>query len=269
MNKIQWTDKTDNPIKAEGGGWYCEKCSPGCQNCYSEKMNLNSWFKGNGQPFRPTKAGPPKMVLDTEMLAAWARARKPKKRFICSMTDMFGEWVSDLALFKIFDAMAAAPRQTFQILTKRPERAATWLKYQLAGQQLPSNIWLGASAEDQQRLDERLQYLIETPVQTRFLSLEPLLGPITLPVPNDIGWVIIGGESGSNARPMDLGWVGSILDQCRAANIPVFIKQLGTAWAKEVGAKHPKGGNSDEWPHNFCTRMWPGDSWSEMAGGGE
>jgi protein gp37 len=254
-------------------------------------MNKGSWYSwANGQPYKPTKGGPPKMVLDTKMLASWARARKPKKRFVCSMTDIFGEWVPDEMILQILDAMTAAPEQTFQVLTKRPEHMAymahQWILSR-GGWQLPPNIWLGISAEDQQRLDERLIWLIRTQAQTRFLSLEPLLGPIIFPdsdsdtammlqednpaqilEPIDyIDWVIIGGESGPNARPMNLDWLRDILDQCRAANIPAFVKQLGTAWAKEVGAKDTKGGNPDEWPPDFRVRMWPGDSWADMPGG--
>lgn len=272
MSKIEWTDTTDNPLRLATGGHYCEKVSPGCMNCYAEVMNQSGWYSwANGQPYRPTEAGPPKMALNTEMLASWARARKPKKRFVCSMTDLFGHWVTKEAIYDILSAMAAAPKQTFQILTKRPEWALRevyqWLAVRQMYQVLPANIWLGISAEDQQRLDERLQYLIETPVQTRFLSLEPLLGPITLPVPNDIDWVIIGGESGPNARPLNINWIRDILEQCRMANIPVFIKQLGTAWTREVGARHPKGGDWAEWHPDFWVQMWPGESWDEMAGG--
>lgn len=271
MNKIQWTDTTDNPLHVATGGHYCEKVSPGCMECYAEVMNQSGWYSwANGQPYKTTKDGPPEMALDTEMLAAWARARKPKKRFICSMTDMFGEWVPDGMIFEILDAMATAPKQTFQILTKRPERVGGLVAEFLAWNglaKLPPNIWLGVSAEDQKRLDERLQWLIETPAQTRFLSLEPLLGPLALRSLQDIDWIIIGGESGPDARFMNLEWICSILDQCRAANVPVFIKQLGTAWAKDVGAKHRKGGDWEDWHPDFWIRMWPRESWADMPGG--
>ncbi len=271
MSKIQWTDLTQNPLRVATGGHYCEKVSPGCQFCYAESMNMNPWFKGNGQPYKPTKAGPPEMVLDAEMLASWARARKPKKRFICSMTDMFGEWVPDGMIFEILDAMGAAPKQTFQILTKRPERmahlAARWM-YENKITVFPANIWFGASAENQKTFLNRFPWLFSTAAQTQFLSLEPLLGPINLGINfHGIDWVIIGGESGPNARPIDLAWVEDILDQCRMANVPVFVKQLGSAWAKEVGAKHPKGGDWTEWHPDFWAQMWPGESWADMAGG--
>jgi protein gp37 len=168
------------------------------------------------------------MDLNIEMLKSWARMRKPHKIFVGSMTDVFGEWIPDWIIFSLFDAMAAAPRQTFQLLTKRPERmAATIQKWQgrtpFFSTWMPQNIWLGISAEDQQRFDERMPWLAKTPASLRFLSLEPLLGPITLPDPDSvinmaiqegdnpiftaepidyIDWVIIGGESGPNARSL-------------------------------------------------------------------
>lgn len=267
MSKIEWTDLTQNPLKRADGGNYCEKISPGCANCYASDLNSKSTrFGGNGRPFSGSNQSRPEMVLDVEMLEKWGRMRKAKKIFLCSMTDMFGEWVPDEMIFQMLDAMAAAPAQTFQILTKRPERVgglvAEWLAWN-GKDILPSNIWLGISAEDQRRLDERLQYLVETQAQTRFLSLEPLLGSIKLHSLQDVDWIIIGAESGADARPMDLEWVQDILDQCQAANVPAFIKQLG----KKFGYDHPKGGNWNEWHPDFWVRMWPENSWADMAGG--
>jgi protein gp37 len=284
MSKIQWTDKTANPIKRLGGGNYCELTSPGCANCYASLLNSRGTrFGGNGLAFGGSNQERPEMVLNVEMLKSWARMRKPHKIFVGSMTDVFGEWIPDWIIFSLFDAMAAAPRQIFQILTKRPERAcnaiADWL-YDVGLDQLPPNIWLGISAEDQQRFDERMPWLAKTPAAVRFLSLEPLLGPITLPdsdgvvnmamqegdnpiftaEPIDyIDWVIIGGESGPSVRPMNLDWVEDILTQCLKANIPAFVKQLGAAWAGANDATHSKGGDPDEWPEEFQVRMFPGD----------
>jgi protein gp37 len=264
MSKIQWTDKTANPLKAQGGGNYCEKISPGCANCYASVLNgKGDRFGGNGKSFggvRPEVR--PEMTLNTEMLAKWARMRKPKRHFVGSMTDVFGEWVPDEMVFDLFDAMADAPMQTFQILTKRPERLALltkWLPWNGLST-LPSNIWIGTSAEDQRRLEERLPYLIRSEAQVKFLSLEPLLGSIDLGY-IDIDWVIVGGESGPNARPfgprlsrpLDLIWFYRIIDQCDWINIPVFIKQ--------VGASHSKGGDPSEWPEILRVRMFPGDNW--------
>jgi protein gp37 len=280
MSKIQWTDKTQNPLKVKTGGNYCELVSPGCANCYASGINKNPFFGGNGLAYGGSNQERPEMTLNTDMLASWARMRKSKKHFVCSMTDMFGEWVPDTYIFDILSAMAQASRQTFQILTKRPERmcyeVGIWLRQNGLGQ-IPANIWLGISAEDQKRYSERIIWLSRSLAQTRFLSLEPLLGPIDLTITHyrpEIGpfarpirltdWVIIGGESGPNARarPLDLAWIEDILRQCSAANIPVFVKQLGSAWAKAPG-NHSKGGDPDEWPEHLRVRMFPGEAWSE------
>jgi protein gp37 len=268
MSKIQWTDKTQNPLKVKAGGNYCEMISPGCANCYASLLNSRGdRFGGNGKPYGGANSAAPEMTLNTDMLASWARMRKPKKHFICSMTDLFGDWVPDTYIFNILSAMAQAPRQTFQILTKRPEgmcyEVGAWLWQNGLGQ-LPANIWLGISAEDQKRYDERVIWLARFLAQVSFLSLEPLLAPIDLGDLQGIDWVIIGGESGPNARarPLDLGWIEDIIGQCRAANIPAFVKQLGSAWAKAPG-NHSKGGVPDEWPEHLRVRMFPGDVWSE------
>jgi protein gp37 len=263
MSSIEWTDRTVNPIKRADGGNYCEKVSPGCANCYASGLNAKgSRFGGNGKHFggvRPEAR--PEMGLNIDMLQKWGRMRSPKKIFVGSMTDIFGQWVPDWMGFALFDAMLAARSQTFQILTKRPERAVTviadWLR--MAGRhQLPENIWLGISSETQATLDERLPSIIRARAQVIFLSIEPILGPITLFAPDMIDWVIIGGESGPGARPLDLEWVHGILRQCQDANIPAFVKQLGSRWD---GTAHGKGGDPDEWSENLRVRMFPGDTW--------
>lgn len=263
---IEWTDTTDNPIKRADGGNYCEKITKGCKNCYASDLNSKGTrFGGNGQSFggvRPDTR--PKMTINTEMLAKWARMRKPKKHFVGSMTDVFGEWVPNKMIFALLDAMATAPMQTFQVLTKRPERCPGLIDKWLAWNglpKLPENIWLGTSAENQRYLDERLRWLMLAQAQVRFLSLEPLLGPIEIGQSSPVDWVIIGGESGSKARPLDVDWVSDILEQCKAANIPAFVKQLGSHWAGETGAIHSKGGDPDEWPEALRVRMFPGNTW--------
>ncbi len=287
MTKIQWTDKTANPLKRQDGGNYCEKISPGCQNCYASELNSKGTrFGGNGMPFGGANQERPEMSLNVEMLQSWRRMRKPKKIFVGSMTDIFGGWIPDWMLFSLLDAMSQAALQPFQLLTKRPERMVevvqTWQAQQpFFNVSMHDNIWLGISAEDQRRLDDRLIWLIRPPAQVRFLSLEPLLGPILLPDPDSdtalrmqeddercivfpidtIDWVVIGGESGPNARPMDLDWAEDILAQCRAANIPAFVKQLGSHWAKATGASHSKGGDPDEWPEYLRVRMFLGEAW--------
>jgi protein gp37 len=266
MSDIQWTDITANPIKVKAGGNYCEKVSPGCANCYASGLNSKGTrFGGNGHRFggvRPEAR--PEMTLNVDMLQKWGRARKPRKIFVGSMTDVFGEWVPDWMIFTLFDAMAVAPSQTFQILTKRPERALSttvdWLPYPNRAS-LPYNTWIGISAEDQKRYDERTPLLAKIPTRVRFLSLEPLLCPVEINPELPIDWVIIGGESGPNSRPLEIEWIESILRQCQAAQIPAFVKQLGTYWAKENGAKHSKGGDPDEWLPGIRVRMFPGEVW--------
>src|SRR5262245_62535311 len=114
---IEWTDITDNIIVVEGGGWWCRRISPGCDHCYAEALNQNTFFGGNKLPYRGTA---PSLKLRTEIIDGWARLRKPKKHFVSSMTDIFGEWVSREMIFAFLDGMRAAPLQTFQLLTKRP-----------------------------------------------------------------------------------------------------------------------------------------------------
>jgi protein gp37 len=191
---------------------------------------------------------------------------KSKKIFVGSMTDIFGEWVPDWMIFALLGAMTRTPRQIFQLLTKRPERAGevigSWLRHAGRGQ-LPANIWLGTSAENQATYNERIKWLNRCLAQIRFVSLEPLLAPIWLDYINELDWVIIGGESGPNARPIDGDWILDILEQCKVANIAAFVKQLGSHWAKRVGATDSKGGNPDEWPGSLGAgvRMFPGEEW--------
>ena len=285
VSKIEWTDQSANPIKEVGGGNYCIPISPGCKNCFASCLNSKGTrFGGNGKPFGVRPEGHPEMTLNTEMLAKWSRMRKPKKHFVGSMTDIFGEWVRAQYICEMLDNMRAAHLQTFQLLTKRPERLPGLLEYWLGYNgldQLPANIWIGTSAENQEWLDKRLIWLIRAKAQVSFLSLEPLLGPIymfdvdgpaSMGMSDDnpqrilwpcdmIDWVIIGGESGPGGRSMDLQWVADILDQCREAGIPAFVKQLGSHWARRVGAKHKKGGDPNEWPEWARVRMFPGEVW--------
>jgi protein gp37 len=269
MSKIQWTDRTQKPIKRADGGNYCELISPACANCCASLLNSRgTCFGGNGQPYGGSNQAKPEMALNVDMLRSWARMRKSKKIFVGSMTDIFGEWVPDWMIFGMFDAMVAAPHQTFQLLTKRPGRASgvvrDWLYYNGRGQ-LPKNIWLGISAENQATYDERILWLGRCLAQVRFISLEPLLGRIIF---NSrymwaYEWVIIGGESGPNARPLKIEWVESILRQCSAANIPAFVKQLGSHWARRdpFGAGNSKGGDPVVWPEHLRVRMFPGEAW--------
>lgn len=266
MTEIQWTDLTRNPIKEASGGNYCIPISSGCKNCYASLLNSKGTrFGGNGRRFGVRPEGHPEMSLNTEMLLAWTRMTKSKRIFVGSMTDIFGEWVPDWMLFALFQAMDQSPFQTFQFLTKRPARAAevigSWLRHVGLGQ-LPANIWLGTSAEDQATYDDRIKWLSRCLAQIRFLSLEPLLGPINLGGDiKEVDWVIVGGESGPRARPLDLEWIYDILVQCNRAEISTFVKQLGSHRAKQGDVTHSKGGDPDEWPKALRVRMFPGQTW--------
>lgn len=251
---IEWTDVTDNIIAAVGGGWWCRKISPGCAHCYAETLNQNSFFKGNKLKY----AGePPPLFLRKDVCDGWARQRVPKRHFVASMTDIFGDWVPQEWIFYFLDAMAAAQLQTFQVLTKRPGIARgaimAWL-LERGLTCLPANIWLGTSVENQGTAEERIPVLLEIPAAVRFLSCEPLLGPVNLrrvddrdnntcdaltggwgidgrghtgPRDQRIHWVIVGGESGKRARTIDTLWARWLMEQCTDAGTPFFMKQMG------------------------------------------
>ncbi|MBE9036026.1 DUF5131 family protein [aff. Roholtiella sp. LEGE 12411] len=255
---IEWTDQTDNIIRVKGGGWWCHKVSEGCKNCYSEKLNQNSFFGGNKLPYSGLA---PELELDTETIRRWGFQRKSKNHFVASMTDVFGEWVPRHWQHEMLDGMFAAPKQTFQILTKRPEIMLSSMDEWLSRRgldKLPSNIWVGTSTENQQTADKRIPILLQIPAVVRFLSCEPLLGEIDLKIiPN---WVICGGESGPNSRPCHIEWINSIVQQCQQSNTKVFVKQLG-ANAKFGGqqfqTRDKKGGDIEEFPEQLRIREFP------------
>ncbi len=249
-SRIVWTDATWNPIRAisrEGSaGWHCEHVSEGCRHCYAEGMN--SRF-GTAIPYARQWRETARHVLNDKVLVQPMRWRNPRLIFVGSMTDVFGEWVTDEMLDRVFTVMALLPQHTFQVLTKRPERmfaaikrigrsieileaqarkmgwTLKWMDYGLVPFPLP-NVWLGVSVEDQASADARIPHLINTPSVLHFLSAEPLLGPVNLGAASQrLGWVICGAESGPQARPMHLDWVRSLRDQCAASEVPFFFKQ--------------------------------------------
>jgi len=236
---IEWTDQSANPIrarhKATGNvGWHCVMPSPGCAHCYSH--TLNGRF-GTGLPYNKRSEDEIDLFLDLKSMEKLHRQRRPAKVFLCDMTDLFGEFVPFEWIDRIFELIAVSGQHTFQILTKRPTRMAEYFR---GGRPMLGNVWLGVSVEDQQRADERIPALLQIPAAVRFLSVEPLLAPVSLTdatrwenkahwwgknIRDYLHWVIIGGESGHGARPCDLAWIRSIRDQCQAAGVPVFIKQ--------------------------------------------
>ena len=214
---IEWTEATWNPVTG------CTQISPGCANCYA--LRFAERFRGvPGHPYeqgfdvqmRPERLGQP---------LAWKR---PRTIFVNSMSDLFHEDVADDFVAEVFDVMRRAHWHTFQVLTKRPERAAA-LAPRLPW---PDNVWLGVSVENQ-RWTTRIDALREIGARVRFLSCEPLLGPLALDLAG-IHWVIVGGESGPGARPMRPEWARAVREQCVDAGVPFFFKQWGAHDASGV-----------------------------------
>lgn len=230
---IEWTDETDNIIVVESGGWWCRKLSPECANCYAEELNDKDFFRGNHLRYIG-KA--PTLRLRRDLIEKWARQRVARKHFVASMTDVFGDWVERSWQFEMLDGMLAAPLQTFQILTKRAGVMLKAVKLWMAARGItkpPSNIWLGFTAGDQKRFDERWQHMKALAAMgwTIFVSCEPLLGPINLPADflalGSRAQVIVGGESGKKARPLHPDWVRALRWQCFVNGVAFFFKQWG------------------------------------------
>lgn len=215
-SSIEWTDATWNPVRG------CTKISPGCTHCYAETFAE----RFRGVPGHPYEQGfdlrlvPEKL---TEPLA-W---RKPRTVFVNSMSDLFHKEVPDEYIEAVVRVMQLADWHTYQVLTKRSDRLLALLSSKLASAAAAQHIWWGVSVEDRKYGVPRIAHLQKAPAAVRFLSIEPLLedlGPIDL---SGIRWVIVGGESGAGARPMNRAWVRSIRAQCRAAGVAFFFKQWG------------------------------------------
>lgn len=268
VSDIQWTEETWNPVRG------CKPVSPGCAHCYAEPLTARLEAMGHQGYAGLTKIGTgPKRRVWTgefrevpEMLDVPLRKRKPTTWFVNSMSDLFGEGVSNEFISAVFGVMAATPLHTYQALTKRAERLPEWVAWVakrivdgrrmfphdddgwMARQLFRSsvcrypvrdvpqnhggawplpNVWLGVSVEDRKHGLLRIEHLRRTPAAVRFLSIEPLLEDLGQIDLTDIHWVIVGGESGPGARPFDLAWARSIRDQCKAAGVPFFFKQAG------------------------------------------
>ena len=237
-SRIEWTDETWNPVTG------CTKVSDGCRHCYAERMaHRFGWDFG-------------RVTVHEDRIGLPLRWRRPRRCFVCSMGDLFHPDVAPSTVARILDVMCCdrAERHTFQILTKRPffwRKFVFWLSenwpshspicralFTIADEsgvvthepKFPSNIWMGISAENQAAYDARIDATHEFPTWVTFLSLEPLLGPINLNIDaHPIGWVIVGGESGGNARPMDPRWAADIREECADHGVPFFMKQLSQA----------------------------------------
>jgi protein gp37 len=216
---IEWTDATWNPVTG------CTKISPGCKNCYAERLAARLQAMEN-----PRYQKGFSVTLQPDLLALPLRWRQPKRIFVNSMSDLFHEAIPEDFIRRVFEVMARADRHVFQILTKRSGRLAS------LAPRLPwsLNIWQGVSVENA-RYTTRIDHLRTVPAAVRFLSIEPLLGPIpNLPLAG-IDWVIVGGESGPGRRPMAAAWAREIRDQCVMAGVPFFFKQWGGRTPKAAG----------------------------------
>jgi protein gp37 len=334
QTSIEWTAGPDgkpgaswNPIRArrlttpgaDGGlGWHCEIVSPGCEHCYAQAINKRL---GTGLPYRVPYREEAEIILDEKALNAPLHWRKPRRIFLCSMSDLFGEWVPDETIDQVFAIAALCPQHTFIVLTKRAARMRDYLSGSGLAQErrdhiavealdlrdslgerrgllwfsdkqcliqhdrwpLP-NVWLGVSVEDQRRADERIPHLLASPAAVRFVSYEPALAPVDftrLSVSGDLldalrgygedpgsqtgalNWIIVGGESGPGARPFNIEWGRSVVEQCKAAGVACFVKQIGSlplayGYPLERGQHSDrKGGDPAEWPDDMRVREFP------------
>ena len=226
VTSIEWTHRTWNPVTG------CTKVSQGCKHCYAERLANRFWGE---RPFSEIRIHP-------ERLDQPRGIRRPSMIFVNSMSDLFHSDVSESFILRVFDVMLKCPQHTFQILTKRSERLAE------IGPRLPwrPNIWIGVSVENDAEL-RRIDHLRRVPGMVRFLSLEPLIGPLPALDLHGIHWVIVGGESGPRARPIEGNWVKSIRRQCREAGVPFFFKQWGGA-IKSRSGRLLDGRTYDEFP---------------------
>ncbi len=218
-SKIEWTDATWNPVTG------CNKISPGCKNCYAERLSKRLKATGMAK-YRNGFA----VTLHPDTLEIPLRWRKPRSIFVNSMSDLFHDEVPVAFIEQVFDVMTRAHWHRYQVLTKRPERVAC-LNSQLPW---PDQVWMGASVESQDYI-HRIDQLRETDAAIKFLSLEPLLGPLPNLELDGIDWVIVGGESGPGARPMEGDWARDIRDQCQAAGVAFHFKQWGGVFKKRHG----------------------------------
>jgi protein gp37 len=232
QSAIEWTDSTWNPTTG------CTKVSPGCAHCYIERTPP---FRIAGRQFVKGRI-PLRLHFDRlELPLLW---RKPQRVFVNSMSDLFHEQTPECFIGDVFETMARADWHQFQVLTKRSARLRT-LAPSLPW---PRNVWQGVSVENQKFL-HRIDDLLTVPAAVRFLSLEPLLGPLPDLSLDGIHWVIVGGESGPKHRPVDPGWVREIRDQCVDAHVPFFFKQWGGKTAK-AGGRTLDGRTWDQYPRS-------------------
>jgi protein gp37 len=234
--KIEWTDTTWNPVRG------CTKISPGCKHCYAETF---------AERFRGVKGHPYERGFDLRLVPekllepfSWTQ---PSMVFVNSMSDLFHADVPDDFIVRVATVMMSTNWHTYQILTKRSDRLREMLNGALGFATRSPHIWWGVSVEDIRYGLPRIEHLRNTPAQVKFLSIEPLLEDLGLINLLNIDWVIVGGESGRDARPMQEAWVDNLLQQCRSADVPFFFKQWGGVQKKKNG-RRLHGRTHDEFP---------------------
>jgi protein gp37 len=243
---IEWTEATWNPIAG------CTIVSPGCTNCYAMRMAARlqamdmKKYAGTTRKSGRRHVWTGRVNIDPDALSAPLRWRKPKRIFVNSMSDLFQEKADERFIRHVWNVMEGAHWHSFQVLTKRPER----MLRVLSKPDFPTlpNVWLGTSVENADYLD-RIDILRSVPAHVRFISFEPLLGPIVDPDLTDIHWAIVGGESGPRARSMEAWWVEELRDACRAQRVAFFFKQWGGRQKKQTG-RLLAGRTWDEYPRS-------------------
>jgi len=220
---IEWTDATWNPVTG------CTKITRGCANCYAERFAER--FRGT--PGHPFERGFD-LTLRPERLSQPLSWKRPRMIFVNSMSDLFHKKVPAEFIDRVFDVMEKADRHVFQVLTKRSSLMRRYLQHRYGRHSAPEHIWCGVSVEDQ-AATARIRHLQRAPATIRFLSIEPLLGPIGDIDLEGIAWVIVGGESGPNARTMQSEWALAVRDRCQQEGVPFFFKQWGGRTPKAGG----------------------------------
>ena len=237
-SSIEWTEHTWNPVTG------CTNVSPGCKHCYArtmaerlKAMAVAGYENGFDVTLQPNRLSEP------------LHRRRPTVYFVNSMSDLFHEQIPQAFVQRVFDVISRTPHHRYQVLTKRPKRMASFFK----ARHVPTNAWLGVSVENRKHGVPRIDVLRDIAAPVRFLSVEPLLESLGKLDVSEIHWVIVGGESGARARPMDAAWVRSIRDQCVAEAVPFFFKQWGI-WGPD-GERRSKKANG---------RMLDGRIWDEI-----
>ena len=241
---IEWTDATWNPVVG------CSMVSPGCTNCYAmrmaarlEAMGANA-YKGVTRKSGGRFVWTGKLRINEKAMPAPLAWKKPRKIFVNSMSDLFQEGIEGDVVARVWEIMRAAPQHIFQILTKRPDRMRAILRSHLLPM-LP-HVWLGTSVESGVQV-KRIAELRSTPASVRFVSFEPLIGPIGQVNLRGVHWAIVGGESGPRSRPMREEWVDELLDECQRQNVAFFFKQWGGTNKKSTGRSY-RGRTWDGYP---------------------